>query len=511
MSQPVLLTAKTVRSLLDLIDQQDLSVLPSMHKLARKLGISVWTVRAAVKQLVGQGRLRCSQGRPITVAGRAPDSSASAATTRLSALLERRIVDGEYRVNQPLPKAARIVLEEHVSPNTVAAALVQLRDKELIHKAGKRWIAGPGLSVKQSRRTQRFRSVLLLTPLGWESRNFYSTTFITAFSRALVSELHDHGTMLSLAFFDKASGARSAEEGPVPSGVHEIRSYVKALGDDYLGTMIYFGWGIPDSAAEVVRMLTTFGKPILDFDHGDRHQMFSREVASWNKSVWRRCHFDERAAVEVAVQALAERGHSIAGVPVYLSESYNWTDHRVSLIKEIAAKAGIVVETREQKEKFWKYESDFDPGSYSKELLAALLQSGMQAGASPVLQRQSLRSLLLNSTPSLTDLIKTKGLSALIALSDDMAREIYLWLKFAGIRVPESISLVSFDNNVEFYHMPVSTVDFGFARLGYLAAHAFIGDIPVRAGRGGEMPGICTLINKGSIGPANRAGRMKAA
>jgi len=81
-----------------------------------------------------------------------------------------------------------------------------------------------------------------------------------------------------------------------------------------------------------------------------------------------------------------------------------------------------------------------------------------------------------------------------------MAKEIHLWLKFAGVRIPDDISLVSFDNAIDHYHQPISTVDFGFARMGYQAAHVFIGDIPIRSGPHGDMPGVCALIDKGSVG-----------
>jgi DNA-binding LacI/PurR family transcriptional regulator len=69
-----------------------------------------------------------------------------------------------------------------------------------------------------------------------------------------------------------------------------------------------------------------------------------------------------------------------------------------------------------------------------------------------------------------------------------------------GLSVPRDVSIISFDNSVECRNFPVSTIDFGFSRLGYRAAHVFIGDIPVKADRYGNVPGICTLVDRGSIG-----------
>jgi DNA-binding LacI/PurR family transcriptional regulator len=66
--------------------------------------------------------------------------------------------------------------------------------------------------------------------------------------------------------------------------------------------------------------------------------------------------------------------------------------------------------------------------------------------------------------------------------------------------------MVSFDNSAESVYIPLSTIDFGLPRLGYLAAHIFINDIPVHADHEGNIAGLCTLVDQGSIGPASRHG-----
>jgi DNA-binding LacI/PurR family transcriptional regulator len=102
-----------------------------------------------------------------------------------------------------------------------------------------------------------------------------------------------------------------------------------------------------------------------------------------------------------------------------------------------------------------------------------------------------------------TGLLNAK-VTALAGMNDRLAQEEYFWLKLAGIAVPGRISMVSFDNIPESIAFPISTIDFGFGRLGYLAAHAFIGDIPISADRNGSVPGICTLIDRGSSVRAKR-------
>jgi DNA-binding LacI/PurR family transcriptional regulator len=105
---------------------------------------------------------------------------------------------------------------------------------------------------------------------------------------------------------------------------------------------------------------------------------------------------------------------------------------------------------------------------------------------------------LMDATPSLIKLLGKGRPTALIAFNDEFARDRYDWCKIAGIRIPRDLSIVSFDNMPA--NLYVSTVDFGFSRLGYQTAHIFIGDIPISDDRHGAIPGICTLVDRGSIG-----------
>jgi DNA-binding LacI/PurR family transcriptional regulator len=74
-------------------------------------------------------------------------------------------------------------------------------------------------------------------------------------------------------------------------------------------------------------------------------------------------------------------------------------------------------------------------------------------------------------------------------------------IKALGGEIPRDLSLLAFDNMPESALFPFSTIDWGFSRLGYLAAHIFVGDIPIHADRDGAIPGICTLIDRGSVAP----------
>jgi DNA-binding LacI/PurR family transcriptional regulator len=97
--------------------------------------------------------------------------------------------------------------------------------------------------------------------------------------------------------------------------------------------------------------------------------------------------------------------------------------------------------------------------------------------------------------------------TALIAPSDDTAAKAWHWLAAAGVRIPEDMSLISFDNYPTMPPPPITTIDFGFGNLGYAALHLLLGDVPVKRGRDGTVRTVPTVVRRGSVGRP-RAGRL---
>jgi DNA-binding LacI/PurR family transcriptional regulator len=91
------------------------------------------------------------------------------------------------------------------------------------------------------------------------------------------------------------------------------------------------------------------------------------------------------------------------------------------------------------------------------------------------------------------------GATALIGLNDHYAREFQMALEFAGITVPGRCSIVGIDNHAQTAVFGLSTIDVGFDRLGYLAAHHLIGDVPIAIGRHGSVTSLSRLIDRGSL------------
>jgi DNA-binding LacI/PurR family transcriptional regulator len=83
-----------------------------------------------------------------------------------------------------------------------------------------------------------------------------------------------------------------------------------------------------------------------------------------------------------------------------------------------------------------------------------------------------------------------------------MGREYVVWCYWAGVAVPQTLSVISFDNRVDADALRLTSVDFGFDYSGHQTAHRFIGTLPMRKRTTISIPSRPWLVERGSIGPA---------
>ena len=80
--------------------------------------------------------------------------------------------------------------------------------------------------------------------------------------------------------------------------------------------------------------------------------------------------------------------------------------------------------------------------------------------------------------------------------TDEMAAEALEWLHKKGNRVPEDISLVGFQNDPRFYHLGISTCSADWEQMGYVLAHALIGDLKLARSSRGFIKVRCLMVDK---------------
>ena len=86
-------------------------------------------------------------------------------------------------------------------------------------------------------------------------------------------------------------------------------------------------------------------------------------------------------------------------------------------------------------------------------------------------------------------------------VGDEAACRQYAAIRRAGLRIPEDISLISFDNAPWLRPYPISSVDFGTEALGYDAFQLFYKLVSIHIGQKRLLQGRNRLVNRGSLAP----------
>jgi DNA-binding LacI/PurR family transcriptional regulator len=244
---------------------------------------------------------------------------------------------------------------------------------------------------------------------------------------------------------------------------------------------------------------------------------------------------DERAAVSAALGHLHERGHRcIAFIPDLLGE---WQAGRLRVMQNVAAELEPTVclytapsqyeHLEEEVEEIARLRKDGpervrraiesfvqDDALHVKNwghllddrLLNspyagyAAMSRAVRCGAFPR-ENVELRIRIMWGAVGLTALMYHPDVTAVVAANDKAARN-YIMRSLAelGIRVPEDVSLLSFDNQFRETCAPPTTVDFGFFDLGYKSFHALVGDVPVSINRHNEIRAIPFIVDRDTVG-----------
>jgi DNA-binding transcriptional regulator YhcF (GntR family) len=468
----------------------------SINDIARGSGVSYRTAWKAVRVLVDKGIMAASAGKAVAVAPAFRGDAAAAPTVsgRVHAAIRRRILDGAFQVGKRLPKAEFFARSENVSTLTVSRVLQRLASENLLHKSRNRWYAGPAAApealISQSKTTHEAPVILVMHD---RSESFFfalSDSFAYSFLVPFSSEIMTHGIQLKAVQIAGEAG----EVQSLPTGIDEVKSIVRELGPRYCGTLAMTIYPELTNLGAWIAELAALGKPVAYFDYAEKGGFLSRKSLSGGRNFYR-LHMDERAAVALALDELSRRGHRTVGI--HGCEFYDWAQRRVEYIEECAGKmdARPSIVRADVAERIW------DPMQRASRFLPIthFVEAGMSKDRAEPVSADDLARRLIRDCPSLVSLLRDRLPTALIVMNDEVARDYYFWCRAVGMKVPDDLSMISFDNIFESMFFPVSTIDFGFARLGYCAAHIFINDIPVRADREGNIPGICTLIDRGSI------------
>jgi DNA-binding transcriptional regulator YhcF (GntR family) len=520
-----------------LIDKDPSWTLPATSQLALTFGVSAFTVQKAIRLLSERGVVRVFQGKKASIV-RASMKGAESLIPQsrgsedfLCAKLREAIRNGDYQVGQELPKLRYFTGTENVSSKTVVRAILRLNAEGLVHKSGKRWIVGPASPHRESPQNQRSLIaapvVLLVFPRHAAAESFFNAQHLLGFALPFGNALQRFGIRQVMAV---QSGSAADQYPGILNGLDEVRAFIQKLGNHYQGAMVHTGTETEHLETWLPELCSS-GKPVVYFDSTNEGPSFSRARLHLGDRYFR-LYYDEPGAVKEAITTLTACGHQRIGLPVVtrtllpqlqagtatlkstnelliaapkITLETHWIGQRVKLAERVAARctpAPVLIPV-EQDEPFWNINASDNVAPISQRIS---LFFSKKAGRNNASNKDSFRRQLIEYTPTFADLLG-RQVTALLCLNDSVAIDYLFWLKAVGIEAPRHLSLVSFGNIVESAMYPISSIDFGFDRLAYLAAHILIGDIPIRSDEGGTIAGKCTCVDRGSVG-APRTGRL---
>ncbi len=468
--------------------------LPPIEELSKRYGAAYRTTWKALQCLVAEGKIECTTGRRARVVSSEPAPvSISRSEETIYRRIRENILEGTYKAGTGLPKRDYFVLTYHVGPRAVTGALKKLAAEGLVHKQGKRYIVGPQTEnspvEKSFRGTSREPVVLCILPLSRFIRNITMSSHNERFFHSFSSELLRFGIDLRFsAMYELRLDATGRTD-----QLENIATLIRKLGRRYRGALIQVGNQFQDLPVWLPR-LQEFKRPVVFFDSTDQGQDLVRGNFGLKENYYRLL-FNERAAVSLALEGLCEYGHSRIGYPLSAQGKNNWMIQREntarSIIKEQKLPCTLI--TAIKNEPFW-----WSPGSPPS---ATSLEMRVRDGFARLSDKErstSIRKRLLNETESLKRLIGNR-VTALLCPNDITADEHLQWARIVGLDIPHDMSIVSFDNTYEAVAKSISSIDFGFAHLGYLAARIMVDDIPVRTDAEGNIRSKCTFVSRNSI------------
>lgn len=511
------LSAETAATIRADLSQFPGPCLPSIAALCRRYDVSRSTMIDAVHLLRDEGVLRFHRGQAMRISGRTrPQVPARVPAARaLARELRQEIERGEHAVGEPLPKVAYVSRARSCSNHTVRKAYEILTHEGLVSRQGKVWLVG----------TEKLRGlchrsappvVLLVQPRERTWASLGTSERTAAFCRTFSTELARAGVELVPALTEPGPAGT-----PMVAGLDAIADLRTRLGTRLCGVLVAGSRDEIPGLDSLVRVLSDSGTRLVWFDRYDEKPL------SMSRSRCVRCHFSEVNALATALDALDTQGHRVVGY-AYPYVHRQWEYHRgqrlarhasdrgvqvvvsppiehlaaemdapwfVDALRRLYAMAGPLTRTfdhvlerlpalQPMMEPRVRVPADGDP---ARRLAAVMrfLATGGTTHAVDILGRD--HTSLAYLTPMFLHLLRAADLSAVIAPADTYATTYYRWLSSAVLPDGRSLFLMSFDNSWDTHPMPISSVDFGFGRLGYAAAHLLLGTVAVRLDGPGRL------------------------
>ncbi len=501
-------TQQILESLRKQIDESRTDTLPPLRHLAQQLGISVPTLRPILQQLRREQLIRFRRGSKVRIVGRVTagqDNPGKPSHEKMADVLRDMIRTGSIRTGEAIPKQSFLALKHKVSPTTVRKACHRLSREGWMHKKGKSYIAGD-LAASGRRNLDGASGFIYIFAAKWHSWDYLCrSTRTSEFGMSFVRESQRYNVRLILVTRD----ANSKDTGKPPLSLAAALRLIGSQGSLCRGVLLACSldeW--PEVFESTIEKLIPRRIRVIWFDRYNEKR--SASIRSPNLV---RCHFDELPAVSEAVGYLHGKGHRKWAY--CMTRHSDWQQTRAQLLIREAKRKDPSIELCS----YLDILCEPDPAQRRRRLFDALKQlrssphTSIREAAEKVdplrllsiapdipLAELSTQERIVRCSLMLYPMLVDSGISVIISPNDLTARRVHRpCLATLGLKVPQSISMLGFDNSYRYSFYPLTSIDFGFERLGYAAFHLLLQDIPLYPNRSGDVSIRPVVSEKGSV------------
>jgi len=470
--------------------------LPSDARIGKKWDISARTVRRAMARLASRGVVERVQGRgtrkpvarPTADAG-SLDASRSSAERLCEALVET-ISSGQLRRADSLPQIKHACLQYHVSDKTVIRAYELLQQRRLVRKIGRYYRVGGFEPLEQRPLT---REAYLAAASRDDLRSVFEGDLLSSAYRKLERELRACGILLKCTLTEHLPDLQRlwVNSGEYPAGVYLWRVDGKEFDERVKLVSPLMRMGSRPQVPIVVDLgahdeLGDIPYGLCVVSRADLSTTQSRSLAEFLTDTVRRnivLLIDGRLAMEDAREGFLKYQNTVYEVLQHARQPL--------LINQAIMHCGPATTPQRVIEQMQRREQDYI--KFLQEKYGEVM-------------RQEKRDVFdsLHLCKSCEDVVNRFGRQVLwLCTRDSLAQEALEELAKIDVKVPDEIALVTLESSPESYHLGVSACTPDYELVGYIMAHALIGDIPLKRTRRGFLRVPCPPIERTTT-PRNR-------
>jgi DNA-binding GntR family transcriptional regulator len=454
--------------------------LPSDRRLANHWGLSMRTVQRIMASYANRGQVVRVRGRGT----RAPGEIASAETATflrressaesLMARLRDMMRTGELKRGQTLPQVKWLCREFHLSPRTVSLAYHRLQDDGVVVRVGRNFRVG---SFRSLAREAGRREVYLFAKNAQEFREAFKEDILAHSYLRMHNELSHHGFILLFETFDKLQEhfQRWNRRHRYPFGIvlFRWRNNVDEL-QKQLDTMRQRAKHAScQPPAMLVDLLKVVDKPPRGIIVVYRSTLSTAVARALAEFVRRKAYSNVVFFLDETQRYDVEHGYSWASIWPVLKVKSELNDALANATFGLAAKP---LKGPHTVTSFLKRQISHHGESLAQTLLDAL---GLKS-----FDELEGRLEVAKDFASLFSEVCKPG-SVWVFSTDYEADRALQWARNNGIGVPEQLAIIGLENNSDYFPKGITTVEPDWETIGYLMAHAIIGDFGLeRTSRG---------------------------